>query len=158
MQAATSERISPKHLVGYPHVALDQAEHRLVGLAFAPQARRRYAQPLLVDLGGVTGVATRHAAADIGHVRERHRVADQALLIEHRLNQHDVGQVRAAVIRVIGDEEVARQNAPGVGAGDRSHGERHGAQMERQARALRDQLAVRQEQRRREVERLLHHE
>ena len=43
----------------------------------------------------------------------------------------------------------------------RLHGldrERHGAQVKRQARSLRDQLAVGEEQRGREVERFLHHE
>ena len=63
-------------LVGHTHVALDQPEHEFVGLTLAPQPRGRNAQPFLIELGRIARVAARNAAADVGHVRKRHRVAD----------------------------------------------------------------------------------
>ena len=77
-----------------------------VGLAVAIEPHRRQAQPLAVDLGH-GAVAARRGAADIRPMRPHAAEPEQKLAEKARRDDIDVGQVRAAVIRVVVDEHVA---------------------------------------------------
>jgi hypothetical protein len=73
----------------------------------------------------------------------------------HRRDDGDVGQVRAAVVRIVERVHVAALHRPGV---PRDHGlDRlaHRAEVDRHVRRVGDQVAVGVEQRAREVEPLL---
>ena len=86
------------------------------------------------------------------------READEALPGEDRPHQNDVWQVGAAVIGIVGDEEVAGTDRLAKRALHRTDGERHRAEMEWQTGALGDKLAVGHEQGSREIQGLLHDE
>jgi len=74
-------------------------------------------------------------------VRPHAAEADQPLIVKAGRHHIDVGQVGAAVIRVVVDEHVARFDLR-ESADHGAHGVRHRAQMNRQIRALRDHVAV----------------
>ena len=138
-----------EHLDRHPHILLDQREQRLVAHAALVEFQRRDAQPFLVDLGRIRRVRARHPAADIGLVAHRTGPGDGFFIPEDRLEDEDVGQVHAALERIVQDEHVAGINLPRecrLHRGDRG---RHRAQMPGQGQPLRDQHAVAVEQRRR---------
>ncbi len=82
-------------------VQQDQRLHVLLQHAFPVEPDRRDAQPLLIDVG----VA---AVGEIGVVRGVDSPGDEISLVEDRLGEHDVRQMRAAaLIGVVADEDVA---------------------------------------------------
>jgi hypothetical protein len=88
------------------------------------------------------------ARADV----EQHALA---LLVERGRDDGDVGKVRAAVVRVVQHEHVARLDAPGVLADHGLDRLAHRAQVHRHVRRVGDEVALGVEQRAREVQPLL---
>ena len=68
----------------------------------------RDADALLIDLGRLARHAARHHAADIGPMGAHGRKEDQPAVREHRIDDGDVVEVRAAGIRI-----VDRMTSPG---------------------------------------------
>ena len=93
--------------VGQPDVAGDEVEQALVELAPLEELDRRDAQPLLVDLHRITGVAPRAHAADVEVVSQRAADGDERPAMEDRQEGLDVGEVLAALVGVVGDDDVA---------------------------------------------------
>ena len=118
---------------------------------------------LLLDPGAPSGHRAGRDSADLrvmaagGDVEPDVAVAGLwgAVRREHRGDHGDVGQVRAAVIRVVERVDVARPDVPPV-AGDH-HLDRlaHRAEVHRDVRGVRDQVALGVEDRAGEVEALL---
>ena len=131
-----------EHLHRQAHVLLDERHDGLVELARLVELHRRDAQALGVDLGRVRGVRAGDPAADIGVVADRAGEGQPLALVIERLEDEDVGQVHAAVERVVHDEDVARRHVVAEVAHDRLHRGRHRAEMARQRQALRGELAV----------------
>ena len=114
--------------LGRAHVGQDQSEQSLVVLAVPNQSNRRYAQPLLKNLGSQRHGAGHHAA-DVGVVSARGQVERWrvAAARKHGGNRGDVGQVRPSAERVV--QEI---NVPAAGLRllqHRADRDRHGAQM-----------------------------
>ena len=116
----------------------DDRFHIRVRLAVAIEPHRRQAQPLAVDLGD-RAVAAGRGAADIGPMRAHAAEAQQLAAMEGGHHDVHIGQVRAAAIGVVVDEDVAFGHI-GEGSGDAADGIGHGAQMDRQIRPLRHHL------------------
>ncbi|MNX61188.1 hypothetical protein D3C86_921150 [compost metagenome] len=106
---------------------------------------------------GIRRHRTRRRAADIRMVPTRSDVEQDlaAGVIEHRGNDRHVGQVRAAVVRVIHHVGVARHHAAGVGVHDRAHRFTHGPQVHRHVRRVGDQTGLRIKNGAREIQALL---
>ena len=111
-----------------------------IRLAVAIQADRRQAQALAVDLGH-RAVAAGRGAADVGPVRAHAAEAEQAAFVECGRDDVHVGQMRAALIRIVVDEHVAGRDI-GKRLHDRAHRIGHRAEMDRQVGALRDHVAA----------------
>lgn len=115
---------------------------------------------LLVD-GAAEG---RHGAgrdaADLGVVtarghQEPQRVRDAVPLVEHRRHDGHVGQMCAAVVRIVDGVHVAGPHRAVVAAQHFPDGLPHGAEVHRDVRCVGDQVAVRVEEGAGEVEPLL---
>ena len=131
-----------QHHDRHAHVLLQERDDGLVELARLVQLHGRDAQPLGVDLGGVGGVGAGDPAADVGVVAHGAGEREALALMVERLHDEDVGQVHAAVERVVHDEDVAWAHVPAEVAHDRLHGGRHRAKVPRQRQALSGQPAV----------------
>ena len=90
-----------------------EREEGLVARALIVEAERRDAHALLVDLGGIGGVGACHTAADIGVVADRGCEGQAVVPVEDRLEHEDVGQVHAAVERVVHHEHVVGMDVVG---------------------------------------------
>ncbi|GAV37022.1 hypothetical protein ROTAS13_04712 [Roseomonas sp. TAS13] len=117
-----------------------------VGVQHAAPAKlqRRQAQPFLEDLGRGRGIGARRHAAHVEMVAERADDGDALPLREDRAEGQDVGNVLAAAIGIVGDDDIAflplcqRQVVA-------HHGQQPGAhrvQVLRDAGGLRDVVAV----------------
>ena len=101
-------------------------------------------------------------AADLGMVR-RLAVKNSTVALrvrrgrdsKHRRDDGHIGQVRAAAIRIVRDEHIARLHCRVVGD-DLLDRLAHRAQMHRNVRRIDDQIALRREDRATEIEPLLH--
>src|SRR5215472_11788778 len=112
-----------------PHIALDQCPKRVVARTAVEEFERRYAQPLLVDLGRIRRVRARDPSADIGVMAYRPGPCEEFAAAENRLEDEDVRQMHAALKRVVQDEHVARLDLTGEGLPDCGHRRRHRAEM-----------------------------
>ena len=83
------------------HLQQVLAQHAVLG-----QAHRRHAQALVPDFGGGGVVGAVRGAADIGMMRAHHRPEHQRRPGEHRHEGGQVGQMRAAAIRVVQQVDV----------------------------------------------------
>ena len=90
------------------HVLQDDGADRLDQLAGLEQLDRRDAQAFLEDLGGARAVAAGRGAADIQVMAQRADEADAPALVEHGLVGDDVGQVLAAAVGIVGDDDIVR--------------------------------------------------
>ena len=125
----------------------DDRQDLLIHLALLPELHRRQAQPLLLHFGGAGREAARHHAADIGPVAGIGQPGEQLALVEERLHEPHIHEMRAAEIGIVDDEHVARIDLAGVvrlhALDHRPGRELHGADEHRQAElALGDQRAV----------------
>jgi len=141
----------------HAHVAVDEGHDGLVELPRLVELHRRDAQPLGVDLGRVRRVGPRDAPADIRVVADGAGEGEALALVEERLEDEDVGQVHAAVERVVHHEHVALGDVAGEVPHDRFHRRRHRAQVARQRQPLRHQLALGVGEARGEVHVVLEH-
>ncbi len=97
--------------VWHPDVLLEKVEQRFHRLAPVEQAERRDPDPLLVDLRRVRTVAAGGVATDVGLVADAHRPADEPLAEEDGLEEVEIRQVRAALVRVVEQVDVARHGS-----------------------------------------------
>ena len=135
----------------------DEIHHVPIDLSAAHDAHRRNAQPLLKDGLAHRRLAARHHAADIGVVRDVGDVGDDAVVDEDGRDHVDIGQVRAAaVVRIVGDEHVARRDVfQGKARANLVDRADHRAEVDRHALRERDDLPGRIEDRRGAVRALL---
>ncbi len=102
---------------GQPDIDGDQPEQRAVGHAPLIELGRRDTQAFLEDLGRIAG--------------------------EDRLDHEDVGQVHAAVIGIVEDDDVAGMEVTGELRQHHRHRVGHGAEMQRHRLGLGDDAALR---------------
>ena len=131
-----------EHLHREADVLLDEAHQRLVDLARLVELERRDAQALGVDLGGIGRVRPGDPPADVGVVAHRAGEREPLALVIERLEDEDVGQVHAAVERVVHDEDVARRHVVAVVAHDRFHRRGHRTEVPGEREALCHELAL----------------
>jgi hypothetical protein len=134
-------------LVGNADVGHDDRQDLLVHLALLPELHRRQAKTFLLDLGGAGGKAARHHAADIRPVACVGEPGEDLALVEERLHEAHIHQMRAAQIGIVDDEDVAWIDLAGIVGfhtlDDRPGRKLHGADENRQSQlALRNQRAV----------------
>ena len=97
----------------------------------------------LLDRGAVGRHRARRDAADVGVMAARRgEEQEPPVRAEHRQHHGDVGQMRAAVVRIVERVDVARPQARAVQAQDRAHALAHGAQMHRHVGRIGDQHAA----------------
>ena len=88
-------------------VGEDDAPDVLDVLAAVDQLHRGQTQPLLVDVGRVGGEGARRLAADLGDVTDVAGEAEELIADEHRPHHHVLGEMAAAAVAVVVDEDVA---------------------------------------------------
>jgi len=129
------------------HVGGQDVEDRRDGLAGVHQLHRRQDQALGEDLRVVRCLGAGDLAADVDVVRDGRGDRDEIAPDEDRAEQHDVGRVRAALVGIVGDVDVA-----GLPAGQRvrrdhvPEGGRHDAELGGDGARLRQHLALRSEE------------
>ena len=150
-------QVAPEH-VGPADVLLHHRQQVVIEGARLDQLQRRDAQPLLEDLGRRRGIGAGRHAAHVEMMAERADDGDAAPLGEDRAEGQDVGDVLAAAIGIVGDDDIAilpalqRQVVAQHGAQARAHR----VQVLRDARRLRDIVAMRVEDRRGIIQQLAH--
>ena len=95
------------HRVGLARVGADDRDQRLVHLAGIHETHRRDQQPFLVELGGKRRRAARQHAADIDLMGVAAAETADLALPEIRHHENEVGRMRAAIVGVVEDEDVA---------------------------------------------------
>ena len=89
-------------------IGLDDVEDCLDRLSALEEPNRRQAQPFGEDLGHVSRHRSGHLAADVAPMGNRGRPGNARTPKKHRLGDHNVAQMRhAAVVRIVGDEDIA---------------------------------------------------
>ena len=88
-------------------VGEDDGEDLLVHSPLLEQLDRRQAQALLLHLGGVRREAARHRAADVRPMTGVGQPGEEFPLVEERLHEAHVHQMRAAEIGIVDDVGVA---------------------------------------------------
>jgi hypothetical protein len=139
-------------LVAHARVGDDQLEHVRVHAGPRRDPRRRDDQALLVQVRRVGRHARGRHAANVRMMRPRRSEADQQAVDVDRRDERDVGQVRAARVRIVQAPDLACLGPARDDGGDRG---RQGAEVNRDVLSLDDERAVRVEQRRRAVATLL---
>ena len=124
---------------GSADVGEDDRLDTRVGLSPAVEPHGRQTQALAEYFGDGT-IAAGRGAADVGPVGAHAAEAEQRAAVEGGGDDVDVGQVRAAVIRVVVDEHVAGRGVR-KGVHDGADGVGHRAEVDRQVGALRDHVA-----------------
>ena len=99
-------------LVRRPHVREDDLLHVAIDDPRGVEAHGRQAQALAVDLGR-RAVAAGRAAADVRPVGAHAGPAEQPALEKGRRDDVDVGEMAAAEVRVVVDEDVAGRRRVG---------------------------------------------
>jgi hypothetical protein len=85
----------------------DHPPELLVVFPAFEELHRRQAQAFLIDIRGIAGEASRRLAADLRHMADAAREADQLLAAEDRLHQHMLGQMAVAAIGIVVDDDIA---------------------------------------------------
>ena len=116
----------------------------MVSLAVPPfvELQGGNAQALLVDLRVGETLASGNAATDVRVVTDGADIRERGALVEHRLEQVDVGEMLGPFVRVVRDEDIAGADivsVPGETAAERG---RHAAEMNRVAHALADEVPL----------------
>ncbi len=99
------------------------SRHRSISFCVAlDDLDRRDAQALLEDLGGVGGEDADRLAADLGQVADVGDEAEQLALVEDRADHAVLGDVRAAAVGIVVQDDVAglersRRRAPRPSSG-----------------------------------------
>src|SRR5438067_8478948 len=127
---------------GDTHVGTQQVQEICVDVPIAAQPHHGNAQALLINLGRVPAIAARNATTHVRMVRDGYGEGHESFGIEYRLEYKEVWQVRAALVRIIEHERIARAKCPTEPSHQRLHRIRDRSQVKRQRKTLRDQLAV----------------
>ena len=104
--------------------------------------QRRDAQSLLPDFGRGRVVGAMGGATDVALVGAVDRPEARGFTLEHRHEGGDIGQMIAAMIRVVEQEQVARMNVALEEFSYRARRIRQGAHMDRHMLGLSNQAAV----------------
>ena len=123
----------------HARIGREDVEDILLHHARADQLHRRNADAFLVAFRRARIVVARHIAADVEPMPHARQPAEQLALPEHRSDQAEIIEMRAALIGVVEQEGVARLQPRAIrdATDHRLHGEGHGADEDRQAlRAL----------------------
>ena len=123
------------------HVGQNKAQQALIQLPAARQQHRRNANAFLINFARERHRPRAHAA-DVGVVRAIGDVESRAAFAvqKHSGDGGDIGQMRAALKRIVEDRDIARSERECVDGV--AHGEGHRAQMHRHVVAHRDGLAT----------------
>ena len=138
--------------VGGAHVGEQEVEHVLDVFAGAHQTNRGDDQALLVDLARVARHGAGTHTPDVRVVGPRDRVPDDPPLVDDGGDERYIRQVRAARVRVVYGEHVARLGPAVHYGGD---GFRHRAEVDGDVLGLGDHAPSCVEERRRAVAPLL---
>ena len=109
--------------------------------AAADQAHRRQPKPFAENFRD-GAVAARRCRAHVRPMGTQTGVAEQLARVEGRPHHIHVGQVAAAEIGIVVNENVAVVHVPGKGGDDSTNRVRHRAEMDRQIGPLRHHLAA----------------
>ena len=109
-QAASCASRSPSVECRVAHVGADQVVERAHAPAALDQLDRREDQPLLEELGALGALGAREAAADVDVVGDRAGPGDERAVAVERREHLQVGRVRAAHVRVVREDRVARRD------------------------------------------------
>ena len=124
------------------HVGREHLQDVVPGNAPVIQLQGRDADALLEYLGGPGVIPAVGAAAHVAVMGAVHGVEQQASLVKYGPDDGDVGQVAAAEIGVVQDEQVAFGHGIPEIVPHRRSGHRQGADMHRDALSLGHQLAI----------------
>ena len=126
-------------VAGDSDVAFDQIENRLDRTSGSEELERRDPESFLVDFRGVACVSAGNPAADIGVMCDGRRESEQTGVDEHGFVDVQVGQVRAAFIRIVEQKHVAVVNGIAIPFEDGGETVRQASQMQGKAETLCDQ-------------------
>ena len=132
-----------EHLTRHPNVPVDQLEHRLDRSLRRVELDGGDPQPFLKDLGGVAAIAAGRLAAHVELMSDAGGPADKGPLQEDRLEDVEVRQMRATLVGVVQDEDVARMRPPRELLAHAGHGVGDGAEVKRQRQPLGDEPPLR---------------
>ena len=104
----------PAAVVGSANVREQEVGDLLDGDPAAHDPQRRDAYALLVDLRCVAGEAARHHAADILPVRHHCHDREGTVVVEHRVEEPHVVEVRASRVGVVVQVQVARADVVAI--------------------------------------------
>ena len=104
----------PAAIVGSANVREQEVEDLLDGDPAAHDPQRRDAYALLVDLRCVAGEAARHHAADVLPVRHHCHDREGTVVVEHRVEEPHVVEVRASRVGVVVQVQVARADVVAI--------------------------------------------
>ena len=99
-------QVAQAHL-GNSRIGGDQIDQVLAALARIVDALAGKARALMEDLGRVHRQRARDLAADVGPVRDGDGVGDDLAVHENRFDDGDVGKMRAALVGIVRDIDVA---------------------------------------------------
>ena len=150
MRGADHGREVAAEVVGIAHVERDHVEDVVAQPACLVELDRRDAQAFLPDLGGIRIVGAMRRTADVALMRAHHGPEQPAAAGEHRHEGSDVGQMAAAVIGIVHQDDVAgRDVLEALLHRARRPGQR--ADVDRDVIGLRDQPALHVADRQREI-------
>ena len=104
-------------MFGQSRIAHDDAERRLIALAFFIELDRRDEHAFHPAVGGVHGKAAGNGAADVVMVSEHLAEADQPLVVEYRNGGAQIGDMpdaAARIVRIVPEEHVSRMDIVGA--------------------------------------------
>ena len=153
--AANCAERSPHTRSGTTNIDLEQRLQRRIQFAAAVQLERRNPQALLIDFRRIRGVRTRHATADIGVMADHDRECATPLIGENRHEHEHVGQMHAAVIGIVHDDDIAVMQIAAEFRQHRLHRLGDGAEVLGDGLGLRHHLSVGRAKRRGEIHHVL---
>ena len=143
---AAGDEASQVHLHNVGHADVVDQDVPDIGhlLTLAEQPYRRTPDPLLVALGGLRRERAHDHPTHVHHVGRQPDPPDQITFVEDRLLDHDVlGVQPSAVVRVVGEEHVARGHRVAEARDRRLHRVRRRPEMEQDHPRADDQIALR---------------
>ncbi len=139
------------HLVRDPRVVLDHAQQRVVGPVGRVDLARRNPQPFLINLVAVGGLPSGHPAAQVRVVQDQSEYADPYPVLIDRTKHEDIVEMARPRIGVVAGQDVPRPDVVAEVIETPPQRRHRGPEMPRQRQALRHHIAVRIEDRCREI-------
>ena len=131
-----------EEVLGLPDIGGKHPEEVVTGDAAVVELEGRDADALLEDFVGAGVVAAVGAASDVAVVGAVDAVEEQSPFVKDGADDGDVGEVAAAEIGVVEDEEVSFVDVVAEVVADGGAGDGEGADVHGDALALGDELAV----------------